>query len=338
MNSSTDDRAGWVLRDLHGRPVAIGRTPDEAEATARKIGAMPDRTRLEPVTTEAEFLALKLTLPDEEPDMSESKSIEGWIVYDSELRPVAAGPTLAEACDAAQAVGVAAGYSPMPATEAELDALELPPRALGIRDGDRPWWRSWWRFPEAPDGPLDRPVIAPAGEDVNGLRVHVWGPATGDPGDGSNHEYLGRGHLLGFLCRERTYLSGSDVPHFRIGPECVAATAGLDVNLPIVADANPDRGEYLPEHPRCPDCGGRIASAEAEGAVGSRRCEGGLVECPGCDGMGEGLTDDPAWGGVMEKCNVCAGTGNLGPDGCGSTFVDTRYGAAMPVPDGKAKE
>ena len=28
MNSSTDDRAGWVLRDMHGRPVAIGRTPE----------------------------------------------------------------------------------------------------------------------------------------------------------------------------------------------------------------------------------------------------------------------------------------------------------------------
>ena len=38
----------------------------------------------------------------------------------------------------------------------------------------------------------------------------------------------------------------------------------------------------------------------------------------------------------MEKCNVCDGTGNLGPDGCGSTFVDTRYGGAMPVPGGEA--
>ena len=335
MSDSTGERAGWTVRDMHGRPVAVGRTRDEAEATARRIGAMPDRARFEPVTTEAEFLALQLTLPDEETDMSESTSVEGWIVYGSDWHPVAAGPTLDEACDTARAVGAAEGYFPQPATEAELDALDLPPRALGIREGGRPWWR----YPAPPDGPTDRPVIAPAGEDVRGPRVHVWGPAPGYPSNGSDREYLGRGHLLGFLHRERTYMSGSDVPHFRIGPEYVAATAGLDVSLPIVAeDANPDRGEYLPEHPRCPDCGGRIARAEAGRDRGSRRCEGegGLVECPGCDGRGEGLTDDPAWGGVMEKCNVCEGTGNLGPDGCGSTFVDTRYGAAMPVPGGEA--
>ena len=265
MDDSTHERAGWIVRDMHGRPVAAGRTPDEAEAMARRIGAMPDRARFEPVTTEAEFLALQLTLPDEETGMSESESVEGWIVYGPDGRPAAAGPTLDEACDTAKAVGVGAGYSPLPATEAELDALDLPPGALGIREGGRPWWR----YPEPPDGPTDRPVIAPAGEDVHGPRVHVWGPATGNPPDGLSREYLGRGHLLGYLHRERTYLPGSDVPHFTIGPEYVAATARLDVSLPIVADADPDRDGYLPEYPRFPDCGGRIVWAEA-GRAGSR--------------------------------------------------------------------
>ena len=331
MDDSTHERAGWIVRDMHGRPVAAGRTPDEAEAMARRIGVMPDRARFEPVTTEAEFLALQLTLPDEETGMSESESVEGWIVYGPDGRPAAAGPTLDEACDTAEAVGVGAGRSPLPATEAELDALDLPPGALGIREGGRPWWR----YPEPPDGPTDRPVIAPAGEDVHGPRVHVWGPATGNPPDGLSREYLGRGHLLGYLHRERTYLPGSDVPHFTIGPEYVAATARLDVSLPIVADANPDRDGYLPEYPRFPDCGGRIVWAEAGRVLGSLEFTG-LVECPVCNGSGFVVLNDPARRGESGGCEVCGGAGDLEPDGCGSTYIDTWFGYAEPVPGGES--
>ena len=332
MNDSTDG-AGWVLLDRHRRPVTVGRTPDKAEAIARAIGAMPIRGRFERVTTEARYLALKLTLPEEETDVSESEPVRGWIVYGPDGRPVAAGSTLDGACDTAVAVGQGeGGYSPLPATEAELDALDLPSRALGIREGGRPWWRD----PDAPDGPADRPVHAPAGEDVLGPLNHVWTRAEGD----GARAYLGIGRLVGYLCRERTYFdtpAASDVSHFEIGPEYVEARADRDVQLPIIENADSTRDEYLPEYPRCPECGGRIASGEAERVLGSRRCEGerGLIECPACDGQGGGLADDPAGDGAMVECEVCDGTGNLGPDGCGSTFLDTRFGEADPVPGGE---
>ena len=47
---------------------------------------------------------------------------------------------------------------------------------------------------------------------------------------------------------------------------------------------------------------------------GSRRCDG--EDCPACGGVGDVDAD------------VC--------EGCGSTFVDTRYGVAEPVPGGEA--
>ena len=333
MNDSTDG-AGWVLLDRHGRPVTVGRTPDKAEAIARAIGAMPIRGRFERVTTEARYLALKLTLPEEETDVSESEPVRGWIVYGPDGRPVAAGPTLDGACDTAAAVGQGeGGYSPLPATEAELDALDLPSRALGIREGGRPWWRD----PEAPDGPR-----GPAGP-RSGRRgcVRAVDPRL-DPCGGRRRACLSRDRALGRVSLPRAHLfrhSGRE--------RCIALRDRAGVcrgpapigtfQLPIIENADSTRDEYLPEYPRCPECGGRIASGEAERVLGSRRCEGerGLIECPACDGQGGGLADDPAGDGAMVECEVCDGTGNLGPDGCGSTFLDTRFGEADPVPGGE---
>ena len=112
-------------------------------------------------------------------------------------------------------------------------------------------------------------------------------------------EYLGTGHLVGWLVRERNYLAGDEALHFEIGSDCLKARADLDVALPIIEAADGER--FLPEYPQCPDCGGRIEWAEAGCETGSRRC---------------------------------AGTTELGMPAaaCGSTFVDTRYGYTASVP------
>ena len=69
-------------------------------------------------------------------------------------RDLAAGPTM----KAAEATCAAIGHAPAdtgtitrPATAADLDALDLPPSALGIPRGGSPWWRIPVR-PEAPSG------------------------------------------------------------------------------------------------------------------------------------------------------------------------------------------
>ena len=75
----------------------------------------------------------------------------------------------------------------------------------------------------------------------------------------------------------------------------------------------------LPEYPRCPDCGGRIEWAEAGGVPGSRRCAGmTLPDLPAA-----GMAADPP--GVTSDREA----------GCGSRYVDTRFGLASPVPEGE---
>ena len=174
-----------------------------------------------------------------------------------------------------------------------------------------------------PEGPPDWPVYDVQGDggepwpDWRGPVAHAWGavydfdPETGEPA----REYLGRGRLIGWLHRERAYLDhGAGMkPHFEVRGELVEATAGMDVALPIVEAEDGNR--YLPEYPRCPDCGGRIAWAEGGRVSGSRRCEGATAP----DLPAAGMAADPP--GVASE-----------PDGCGSTFVDSRYGYAAPVP------
>jgi len=46
-----------------------------------------------------------------------------------------------------------------PATAAEIDALNLPPTALGMKAGVVPWGRS---VPEVPEGAADRPAFLEA--------------------------------------------------------------------------------------------------------------------------------------------------------------------------------
>ena len=87
-----------------------------------------------------------------------------------------------------------------------------------------------------------------------------------------------------------------------------AAVESDDVALPVVeALAGP---VYLPDYPRCPDCGGRIEWAEAGGVPGSRRCAG--VTLP--DLPAAGMAADPP--GVTSDREA----------GCGSRFVDARFG------------
>ena len=242
----------------------------------------------------------------------------GWIVR-VDGRAVAAGASRMEAAERARRIGFGRAVV-RPATAEELDSLDLPPSALGIEAGAAPWWRP----APAPEGDPDRPVYLPAGADELGPLLHAWGavydhdPATGEPA----REYLGVGRLLGTIQRER-YYSG-DVAYFEIGCEGREAVQSDDVVLPIVERADlswdaPVRNAFLPEYPRCPDCGGRIEWAEAGGVPGSRRC------------AGETEPDMPAAG-------TAASPGGVTSDreaGCGSRYVDTRFGVAMPVPEGE---
>ena len=200
-----------------------------------------------------------------------------------------------------------------PATADELDCLDLPPSALGIEAGAAPWWRPL-PAPVAPEGDPERPVYLPAGADEHGPLLHAWGavydhdPATGELA----REYLGIGRLVGHVQRERSY--SYDVAYFEIGCESREAVQSDDVVLPIVESlAGP---VYLPEYPRCPDCGGRIEWAEAGGVPGSRRCAGATepdMPAAGTAASPGGVTSDrEAW--------------------CGSRYVDTRFGVASPVP------
>ena len=235
----------------------------------------------------------------------------GWIVR-VDGRAVAAGAAPAEAADRARSIGHGRGVV-RPATADELDTLNLPPSALGIEGGAAPWWRPE-PAPEAPEGDPDRPVYLPAGADEHGPLLHAWGavydhdPETGEPA----REYLGIGRLLGHVQRERYY--SDDVAYFEIGCESREAIASDDVVLPIVESlAGP---VFLPDYPRCPDCGGRIEWAEAGGVHGSRRCAGATepdMPAAGTAASPGGVTSDrEAW--------------------CGSRYVDTRFGVASPVP------
>ena len=239
----------------------------------------------------------------------------GWIVRTGD-RDVAAGASPMEAAERARRIGFGAGVV-RPATADELDSLDLPPSALGIKAGAAPWWRPL----PAPEVDPERPVYRDAGADEHGPLLHAWGavydhdPATGAPA----REYLGIGRLLGTIQRER-YYSG-DIAYFEIGCESREAIASDDVVLPIVERADlswdaPVRNAFLPEYPRCPDCGGRIEWAEAGGVPGSRRCAGATEP----DMPAAGMAASP--GGITSDREA----------GCGSRYVDTRFGVAMPVP------
>lgn len=226
-----------------------------------------------------------------------------------------------EAAERARRIGSDGGVV-RPATADELDSLDLPPSALGIEAGAAPWWRPA-PAPVAPEGVPERPVYRDAGADEYGPLLHAWGavydhdPATGEPA----REYLGIGRLLGYVQRER-YYSG-DIAYFEIGCESREAVQSDDAVLPIVERADlswdaPVRNAFMPEYPRCPDCGGRIEWAEAGGVPGSRRCAGATepdMPAAGTAASPGGVTSDrEAW--------------------CGSRFVDTRFGVAGPVPEG----
>ena len=268
----------------------------------------------------------------------------GYIARTFEGHARAAAPTPAKAREIARAIGLLHVVYLDPATAAELDALDLPPAALGIAPGGAPWWRK--PAPKAPIGPVHHPVTTPAGLDAIGTVVHVWGPVTGhDPELGMPvREDLGTGRLLGWLRRDRTYLASGTAGEAR---------AAHDVNIPIVEAL--DGNGYVPSYPRCPDCGGAVVIAWAQlpdhiataRVPGLRRCVGGETVgdvCRDCDGEGvmpcpdcnpEG---DAESGTACETCNTFTFVGCSGCDGsgewhgCGSTFVDTRFGVAMAVP------
>ena len=90
---------------------------------------------------------------------------DGWLVRvevgSGYSPPVAAGPVAREALALARELGIKGDVrKAWPATAAELDALDLPPSALGIEDGAEgaPWWREPASAPAPPDGPPDRSV------------------------------------------------------------------------------------------------------------------------------------------------------------------------------------
>ena len=259
--------------------------------------------------------------------MANDTPAAGWIAC-IDGRDVAGGPDREAAIRTAVCIGHALpiGYgraSFRPATAAEVNALDLPPSALGIAPGAVPWWRADPKpVPPAPEGPAERPVYHVQGDggepwpDWRGPVVHAWGAVRDHDRetDEPTREYLGRGYLVGWLHRERPYLD--DAPYFTIRGEDRETTADVDVALPIVEN---EAGRFLPEYPRCPDCGGEVVWADAGRVPGSRQCDG--FNCPDCGGAG----DD------SEVCDGCASSGAWF-DGCGSTYIDTRFGYAAPVP------
>ena len=124
--------------------------------------------------------------------------------------------------------------------------------------------------------------------------------------------------VLGFLTREpcrpaQSYDAADD--SFSVGGEGVPADAAHDVCLPIL-----DTGDGRMRYPRCPDCGGAVAWAEAGGVSGSRECIG---EAPD-------LWESRRWRRALAEA---AAEGEPAPElpgapGCGSTFADSAYHAA----------
>lgn len=277
--------------------------------------------------------------------MTDHSTPAGYIARTFEGRARAAGPTQAKARETARAVGLLHVYLD-PATVAELDALDLPPSVLCIAPGGTPWWRASkpGLVPKAPNGPEPHPVTTPDGPDAIGTVVRVWSAPIGFDAELGmpTREDLGTGRLAGYLHRERTYYR--DVTHFE-------TRAADDVKIPIVEAL--EGNAYVPSYPSCPDCGGAvvIAWAELPGCIatdrvpGLRRCAGAVGGiCPDCNGEGvepcpdcnpEGDAESET---ACETCNTftivdCSRCGGSGAwHGCGSTFVDTRYGHAEPMP------
>ena len=227
---------------------------------------------------------------------------------------VAAGRTVNEARERARDIGFA-DVDIAISTVAELDDLiSLPPVALGIVPGVPPWWQD--HAPEplpglwvCPDRSLYRTATTP---DISGrtdpMRVDAYGPpAPGRPRPGQ-HNFLGLGYIVGYLRRERMYraLGPTVVAHFEISGKSREAVASDDVALPVVERTDSDHADpgYLPEYPRCPDCGSQLAWADvarlgevASAAPGARRCEG---------------------------------------TSCSSAFIDTRFRVALAVPEARS--
>lgn len=263
--------------------------------------------------------------PDNPASTAWAQRPAGWIVrmQDGDGRAVAAGPSADEALAPARELGSGEGRQASSATAAELNALELPPRALGIAPDERhadPWWREAERpVYRAVFGPESRTSPSPAagtGHLPIGSMVHAWRPADageqwhdesavdGEDAYGLN---LGTGYVVGWLKRERAY---AQIPHqyetiayFSIAGCWYRATDRDDVALAVVE--GPD-GRYLPSYPLCPDCGGAVKWAEAEHEFGPSQ-----------------------WAEAVQ------GPGSRECAGCGSRFVDTRYDhidGRMPCP------
>ncbi|MDE0460308.1 MAG: hypothetical protein OXI15_23720 [Chromatiales bacterium] len=257
--------------------------------------------------------------PDNPASTAWAERPAGWIVrmHDGDGRAVAAGPSAGEAMALARELGSGEGRQASPATAAELDALDLPPWALGIAPDERhadPWWRAAERpVYRAVFGPESRTSPSPAagtGRLPIGSMVHAWGQVDelDEANDvGAYGRDLGTGYLVGWLKRERAHkqLEGryESIPYFAIAGCWHRATDRDDVALAVVE--GPD-GRYLPSYPRCPDCGGAVKWAEAELKFGP-----------------------------FQWAEAVQGPGSRECAGCGSRFIDTRYShidGRMPCP------
>ena len=124
--------------------------------------------------------------------------------------------------------------------------------------------------------------------------------------------------VLGFLNREPYRTSGNwdeSGDTFSVRAEAVPANPEHDVCLPVL-----EAGDGRMDYPRCPDCGGTIAWAEAGGVPGSRACIGETAD----------HWESQRW---RDAVKAAAANGEPAPalpgrPGCGSTFADSSYHAA----------
>ena len=112
------------------------------------------------------------------------------------------------------------------------------------------------------------------------------------------------------------YMFDASEDFFRVADATAPAAPENDVCLDVAVSEDGSRSEY----PRCPDCGGKIAWAEAGGVSGSRACIG----------WAEDIWEHRRWQGHLDTLIAEGGPqpGSPVSSGRGSRFADSRYHTA----------